>query len=199
MTKRNLDIKSTFSSSRNFSFFFNLVFAGVCSILISLVLPETYVPYLLYQEAKRLRKETGDDRYHSALEDSSTNESPKDILKRTIGKPFIMIVQEPMLAVITLLMSFVYGIVYLLFEAIVRTIPWLGSFRRSTHTFPLSCPLSNVAYYLHCGAPPQCWRSWFGLLDATSRRKYSCPAIYFLVRPSPTFRFLILCEPSTDT
>lgn len=98
------------------------VFAGVCSILISLVLPETYVPYLLYQEAKRLRKETGDERYHSALEDSSANESPKEVLRRTVGKPFIMIVQEPMLAVITLLMSFVYGIVYLLFEAIVRQI-----------------------------------------------------------------------------
>lgn len=63
------------------------------------ILPETFVPYILYQETKRLRKETGDERWHAAME--SGRETISDVLKRTVGKPFIMIAQEPMLAVIT--------------------------------------------------------------------------------------------------
>ncbi|BGP15715.1 hypothetical protein JCM10213v2_003704 [Rhodosporidiobolus nylandii] len=93
------------------------IFAGVCGVGIVFLLPETYTPYILHLEAKRLRKETGDDRWHSALDKKQAETIPA-ILKRTVLKPFIMIVQEPMLLVITLYMSFVYGIVYLLFEAI---------------------------------------------------------------------------------
>ena len=93
------------------------LFAGVCGVLIVFFIPETYVPFILATEAKRLRKETGDDRWHAALE-KKNNDGITGTLKRTVLKPFIMIVEEPMLAVITLYMSLVYGVVYLLFEAI---------------------------------------------------------------------------------
>ncbi|GAA5830889.1 hypothetical protein JCM11251_001112 [Rhodosporidiobolus azoricus] len=92
-------------------------FAGLCAFFIVFALPETYVPYILHVEAKRLRKETGDDRWHSPM-DKKEAEGIKAVLDRTVLKPFRMIVEEPMLLVITLYMSFVYGIVYLLFEAI---------------------------------------------------------------------------------
>ncbi|BGP39645.1 hypothetical protein JCM10450v2_003616 [Rhodotorula kratochvilovae] len=93
------------------------MFAGLCGVLFVFLLPETYVPYILATEAKRLRKETGDDRWHAALEKKNTD-GFKGTLKRTVLKPFIMIIEEPMLLVITLYMSLVYGVVYLLFEAI---------------------------------------------------------------------------------
>merc|ERR1712157_120865 len=41
----------------------------------------------------------------------------KDRLNKTLLKPFIMLGQEPMLLVMTFYLSFVYGVVYLLFEA----------------------------------------------------------------------------------
>ncbi|TNY21912.1 major facilitator superfamily domain-containing protein [Rhodotorula diobovata] len=93
------------------------LFAGACGLLIVFFLPETYVPYILVCEAKRLRKETGDDRWHAALE-KKNNDGISGTLKRTVLKPFIMLFEEPMLLVITLYMSLVYGVVYLLFEAI---------------------------------------------------------------------------------
>lgn len=93
------------------------LFAGACGILIVFAMPETYVPYILATEAKRLRKETGDDRWHAALE-KKNNDGIMGTLKRTVLKPFIMIVEEPMLLCLTLYMSLVYGVVYLLFEAI---------------------------------------------------------------------------------
>ncbi|KAK4703929.1 hypothetical protein P7C70_g2283, partial [Phenoliferia sp. Uapishka_3] len=110
-----LVLNATFASSAPS----NLIPAIITKFHVSeeiFILPETYVPYILYQEAKRLRKETGDDRWHAAME--SGRETIPDVLRRTVGKPFLMIVQEPMLAVITVYMSFVYGLVYLLFEAV---------------------------------------------------------------------------------
>lgn len=83
-----------------------LAFAGLCGILFFFLLPETYVPYILHLEAKRLRKETGDNRWHAPL-DKPVPGGLKATLNRTIMKPFIMIVEEPMLAVITLYMSLV--------------------------------------------------------------------------------------------
>lgn len=115
------------------------IFAGLCLVIIILVVPETYVPYLLYKEAKRLRKETGDDRWHAAQEHPDHKVTLRETLDSTILKvcldkfllgwtisnggllfwqPFIMFFQEPMLMVLTLYLAFVYGIVYLLFEAI---------------------------------------------------------------------------------
>ncbi|GAA6025071.1 hypothetical protein JCM11491_006062 [Sporobolomyces phaffii] len=94
-----------------------LMFAGACGIGIVFLLPETYVPYILHTEAKRLRRETGDDRWHSQM-DAKQDESFGAIVHRTVLKPFTMLFQEPMLLVVTLYMSFIYGIVYLLFEAI---------------------------------------------------------------------------------
>ncbi|KAM0749464.1 MFS general substrate transporter [Meredithblackwellia eburnea MCA 4105] len=92
------------------------IFAGVCLVAIVALLPETFVPYLLYQEAKRVRKETGDERFHAALE--KKNETMRDVLNRTVLKPFIMIAEEPLLLVVTVYMSFVYGLIYLMFEAV---------------------------------------------------------------------------------
>ncbi|KZT02502.1 MFS general substrate transporter [Laetiporus sulphureus 93-53] len=90
-------------------------FAGACLILIVFTLPETYLPILMVQRAKRLRKETGDDRYWAPLErqSKSVGQHARDVLAR----PFLILFQEPMLLAITTYMSFVYGCIYLLFEA----------------------------------------------------------------------------------
>ena len=76
---------------------------------IVFLLPETYVPYILRKEAKRLRKETGDKRWHAPSEHPDHKVSISETLHHTILKPFIMLVQEPMLFALTLYLSFVYG------------------------------------------------------------------------------------------
>jgi multidrug resistance protein len=91
------------------------IFAGVCTVFVVFTLPETYAPIILKRKAQRLRKETGDERWYAPIE-----RRPRDIktrLKDILLKPFIMLALEPMLMAVTLYMSFVYGIVYLLFEA----------------------------------------------------------------------------------
>ncbi|KAI0324201.1 MFS general substrate transporter [Cubamyces sp. BRFM 1775] len=90
-------------------------FAGACLLATALTLPETYIPVLLVKRAQRLRKETGDDRYWAPLERNKMALGQR--LKHVLGRPFIVLAREPMLIAITLYMSFIYGCIYLLFEA----------------------------------------------------------------------------------
>ncbi|ORX38301.1 hypothetical protein BD324DRAFT_655675 [Kockovaella imperatae] len=92
------------------------IFAGVCLLIILFTVPETYAPAILVVKAKRLRKETGEERWYAPLEHGS-KQTWGQRLNNILFKPFVMLVQEPMLMAVTLYMSFVYGIVYLLFEA----------------------------------------------------------------------------------
>ncbi|KAI0674023.1 MFS general substrate transporter [Trametes maxima] len=91
------------------------LFAGTCLVLIVLTLPETHAPTILVKRAKRLRKETGDSRYWAPLERNNMTTSQK--VKHILARPFVILFREPMLIVITVYMSFIYGVVYLLFEA----------------------------------------------------------------------------------
>ncbi|CCO32469.1 putative MFS-type transporter C409,08 [Rhizoctonia solani AG-1 IB] len=91
------------------------IFAGVCTIVLALTLPETYAPIILKKRAEKLRKSTGDDRYYSAIERENLHWAKR--IENILGRPFIMFFQEPMLFAVTLYMSFIYGCVYLLFAA----------------------------------------------------------------------------------
>lgn len=91
------------------------IFSGVCLLLIIFTLRETYAPVLLLNKASKLRKETGDDRYKAPMELKTI--TMKQRAFNVIVKPFKMLFEEPMLLFMTLYMSYVYGIIYLLFEA----------------------------------------------------------------------------------
>lgn len=91
-------------------------FSCFCWLVTFFTIKETYAPILLARKAKRMRKETGDDRYVAPIEMNKLE--PLEFFKTTLLKPFIMLFQEPMLLAITIYISFVYGVLYLLFEAI---------------------------------------------------------------------------------
>lgn len=80
-------------------------------------LPETFAPYLLTLKARKLRRETGDERYHSPLEKAS-HTGLKRLAYDLLLSPFVMLIQEPMLLLTSLFMSYVYGILYLMFSAL---------------------------------------------------------------------------------
>ncbi|QRW15487.1 major facilitator superfamily transporter [Ceratobasidium sp. AG-Ba] len=91
------------------------IFAGVCTVIMFFTLPETYAPIILKKKAQKLRKTTGDERYFGAIEREDLHWKKR--LENILGRPFVMIVREPMLLAVTLYMSFIYGCVYLLFAA----------------------------------------------------------------------------------
>lgn len=86
------------------------IFAFVCLLVVTFGVPETYGPVLLKHKAQRLRKETGNP-YWAPLERKKGG--IKTRLHACLVQPFNMLIQEPMLGVLTLYMSFIYGLLYL--------------------------------------------------------------------------------------
>jgi MFS transporter, DHA1 family, multidrug resistance protein len=77
--------------------------------------PETYAPIILSRRAKARRFETKNWALHAKIDEQQTRFS--DLLTRYVFRPLQMLIQEPILLLITLYMAFVYSILYLFFEA----------------------------------------------------------------------------------
>lgn len=80
------------------------------------VVPETSAARILQVRAARLRKETGNRQYYSMADENKL--TLDTVVNVYLLRPFIMFIHEPILALVTAYMSFLYGIVYLLFEAV---------------------------------------------------------------------------------
>ncbi|TDL21352.1 MFS general substrate transporter [Rickenella mellea] len=107
---------STAGASWRWLYWVLTIFAGFCLFIIYFTLPETFAPVLLVIKAKRLRAETGDERYYAPLESEDKIPLGKRV-EKILARPFKVMFQEPMLIAVTMYMSFVFGCIYLLFEA----------------------------------------------------------------------------------
>lgn len=83
-------------------------------VLAFFCLPEVYAPFLLKQKAQRLRKETGDSRWHHPHEDMKLD--VKSVVTKHFTRPVRMLITEPMVTCIALYASFVYGLLYMTLE-----------------------------------------------------------------------------------
>ena len=92
-----------------------LIMAGLTGTVGYLVIPETSAARILQLRAAKLRKETGESAYHSKADQQKLTLST--VVNVYLLRPFVMFVQEPILALVTAYMSFLYGILYLLLEA----------------------------------------------------------------------------------
>lgn len=90
-------------------------FCGVCWVLIVWTVPETYAPVLLTHKAQKKRLETGDMRFYAAFEKETWHISTR--IYHVLFRPWVIFFTEPMIMALALYMSFVYGCLYLLFEA----------------------------------------------------------------------------------
>lgn len=105
----------------------------------TLCLPESYAPKLLAAKANNLRKTTGDRRYYHPHEDQVID--LHSIVTKHFARPVMMLATEPMVTVIALYASFVYGTLYMTLEIfpivfhehrgwklVVSTLPFLALF-----------------------------------------------------------------------
>ncbi|KAL8737330.1 MAG: hypothetical protein Q9181_001786 [Wetmoreana brouardii] len=93
----------------------SLILGAVSSIVGFFVLPETYLPVLEQRVARRLRREKGRWALHAKMDERTV--SVRDFVVRYLTRPMVMLVLEPILFLMTLYISFVFGLVYLLFVA----------------------------------------------------------------------------------
>lgn len=84
-----------------------LIMAALFGVIAWICVPETYPPVLLSRRAKYLRHSTGNWALHAKHEESVVN--LKEIANKYLLRPARMMILEPILALITLYLAFVYG------------------------------------------------------------------------------------------
>lgn len=99
-------------------FWIMMIFAGLCTVIAIIFVPETYAPILLQQKARRLRQADPVRNANLYAEHERADWSLKGVLHRTLYRPFKMLAVEPILLLVTLYLSLVYGVLYALFEAL---------------------------------------------------------------------------------
>ncbi|KAF2489181.1 MFS transporter [Lophium mytilinum] len=92
-----------------------LIMAALFGTIALFVIPETSAPRILQTKARRLRFQTQNWALHAKADENRID--ARQIMTVYLIRPFKMFFQEPILALITAYMSFIYGILYLLFEA----------------------------------------------------------------------------------
>jgi hypothetical protein len=102
---------------------------------------ETYTPVLLRQKAKKQRRDTGDERYQTAIERLSTGLSRTNTifsdLGRALSRPLRLLIFHPIIQITALISAFNYGILYIVLSSFASL--W-------THQYGLSVELSGLHY-----------------------------------------------------
>lgn len=92
-----------------------LIMAGSFGLMAFFLVPETYAPILLHKRAKKIRYETKNWAIHAEYDEEQV--TGKDIASKFVARPIKMLFTEPILILVTIYMSLIYGILYLFFEA----------------------------------------------------------------------------------
>ncbi|TID21298.1 MFS general substrate transporter [Venturia nashicola] len=95
---------------------FLAAFSGLCWIMGSLLVPETYSPVLLRKRAKALSKKTGKV-YESKLDIERGKVTIGDAFKTALSRPWILLFKEPIVLILSIYMAIIYGTLYMLFGA----------------------------------------------------------------------------------
>ncbi|KAI4765153.1 MFS general substrate transporter [Aureobasidium sp. EXF-3400] len=93
-----------------------LIYIGTVGFFGILIIRETFEPVLLTRKAKRLRSLTGNANLHAKFEETPIDF--KTLVQKYATKPVRMFVQEPILILITIYLTIVYGTLYLSYQAI---------------------------------------------------------------------------------
>ncbi|OJJ45933.1 hypothetical protein ASPZODRAFT_26527 [Penicilliopsis zonata CBS 506.65] len=92
-------------------------FAGLIGLITFCALPETYAPVLLSKRAARLSALTGKV-YRSKVEVEQGPIKPSVVLTTALCRPWLLLFREPIVLLLSIYLSIIYGILYLLFAAL---------------------------------------------------------------------------------
>lgn len=85
------------------------------SLSILVFVQESYAPLILVDKAVQIRKNTGNWAIHAKQERIEFN--PRDMIQKYFTRPIRMLFTEPIVFLVSMYMSFIYGIIYALLIA----------------------------------------------------------------------------------
>ncbi|KFZ12709.1 hypothetical protein V501_04085 [Pseudogymnoascus sp. VKM F-4519 (FW-2642)] len=98
-----------YNATWHWTYYFMLIWTGFALVLTLVFVPETYHPVLLLKRAEKLRKETGDDRYHVGSGLRRTK-SVLETITWSFLRPLEMLLFEPMCLSLCLAIGILFGI-----------------------------------------------------------------------------------------
>lgn len=110
-------LSAAFRYEYKWGFYTLLIASFVSFFLILFTYPETYKPVLCVRKAKRVRKETGNDKYYAPLEVDLKNVS---FLQATIincKRPILLLAKDPMVFTLCFYTGLCLAIIYMFFVA----------------------------------------------------------------------------------
>lgn len=90
--------------------------SGVLWILGIFLIPETYTPVILERRAKALQKKTGKV-FRTPLQISGSRPTPAQSFRTALSRPWILLLLEPIVTIMSIYMAIVYGTLYMMFGA----------------------------------------------------------------------------------
>ncbi|KAI0412499.1 cycloheximide resistance protein [Xylaria grammica] len=99
------------------NFWLLAIVSGFISLVMLIVMKESFGPVILKKKAERLRKETGNQLLHSKLDIGLT---PKDFFKRSAVRPVKMFIRSPIISIMALYTALTYGYLYLQFTTMTE-------------------------------------------------------------------------------
>lgn len=91
----------------------SMILGGLMLAIVMLFQPETYAPILLKWRAQHLRRLTGDDRFRAETEVIKQTFLGK--VKTALARPFVMVVTEPIIILMTLYFTVFYIVLFTFF------------------------------------------------------------------------------------
>ncbi|KAF5351226.1 hypothetical protein D9756_008160 [Leucocoprinus leucothites] len=157
-------------------FWVMMFFAAACTLVAIPFLPETYAPVILLKNVRRLRKEDPITNKHLYAEHEKQDWSISGVLNRTLLRPFKMLYMEPILVLITIYLSIVYGLLYALFQAfpIIFTIRHHFTIAQTGLTFigvGIGTTIGSLINYYSSLNYPALITKWRGFPPAEERLK----------------------------
>lgn len=123
-----------------FNGYWSVIMGFLTFIAMAFFMKETYPPTILVSKAKLLRRSTKNWAIHAKHEEVEIN--IQELLSKNLSRPMRMFLTEPIVAAITIYLSFVYGLLYTYsapdclprrkFPSTYVPLPWL--LRRHTST-----------------------------------------------------------------
>lgn len=92
------------------------ILTGTIWIAGSMVVPETYSPFILRSRAAKLSKKTGKI-YKSKLEIDQGGKTVSQELKKALFRPWALLFFEPIVSLLSLYLAIAYGTLYMMFPA----------------------------------------------------------------------------------
>ena len=91
--------------------------SAFCLCFLVVFLPETSASNILFRRAKRLRKQTGNNKLKTKDEIDAENFPPREIIMMILVRPFTLTFTEPIIFALNMYIALIYALLYLWFES----------------------------------------------------------------------------------